>query len=384
VEKLKKINILFSSILACSLVGCANTAKNNSQVIIDPAYTFLSPNSGDRMILGTIIDFHITSLSSNKMTGYLTNNVFNIDDNIVLFKIGDVITADYNVGSGVCGLTNVKIKNINGGLAPITDYYLMLNGHTYNCGTTKQQIINGNDYSINLTSTANIPKISGGVGVPDIYSSFINNQLDTEKQYKIIANRQLSWVPIAVADNGIQTIIKSKETSNEHLPVMLFNKVTKPINVSVRHDGGFNYMIVDGVYSHYVISSASGESFGEVHILRTNPPDSQNTIVSNLFIDKGKFYQSINNIPYKPDSNVGIMANSDLNQVKSNSSQPSGDVKLYKQSNDPAPNITNSNGTPTITVRQANTDNNVPDITDNSGGNPMSVSIMGNLNFNSK
>lgn len=360
---------IITLITSSSLIACSTQSINNqSQVIIDPAYNYLSDKSLNKMSIGTLIYFKIDNLSNNKLTGYLLNNIFNIDDNIILFKMGDTIIADYNIEKGNCGLTNVIIKNNSGSIAPITDFYLMKDDITYNCSIKNQKIKQGEIYNLNVTSVSNIPNIGGGVAISNIIEQFIQNQLDTEKQYKIISSSNLNWIPIAVADNGIQTLIKLPSGGGAHLPYAYINRKLIPINSSFTHKSGFDYIVIDGIYSNIVLNNLINESFGEVHIVRSNLPDTQNTIVNNLFINKFKLMQTINqqsqNTMYQPE--VSIPTNQNSNQQ----SKSESGVILYKQ---------NSDNTP-ITLKQSEQQPPTPD----ENYSPMGVNIMGKLNFNNQ
>jgi hypothetical protein len=375
---LKKINNTLLAMISILSIGCATQKETNqSQIIIDPAYNFVSDKSSNKLTIGTLVYFKVDSLSNNKLNGYLLNNIFNVDDNIILFKMGDSITADYNINKGNCGLTNVIIKNSNGFSAPITDFYLMKDDLTYTC-SIKNQIIKANEiYNLNITSVSNIPHIGGGVGVPDIYEQLINNQLDTAKQYKIISSSKLQWLPLSIADNGIQTIIKLPSGGGgAHLPSAFINNKLIPINSSFSHKDGFDYTIIDGIYSNIVLNNLVSEPFSEVHILRANLPDSQNTIVNNLFAEKLKMLQNINlttqNTLYQ-QSNVGVMSSpSQVNQVTQPDKQNTSETILYKQPTEKT-NIIQNNNTPPLNTQQSNEDSNY---------SPMGVNIMGKLNFN--
>lgn len=367
-------NISLSIIYISTIIGCASNTSN-SQVIIDPAYNFLSANSNKKLPIGTIFYFKINSISNNKMKGYITNNIFNVDDNIILFKMGDTILADINPSiENNCGISNTIIQNSNGYSLPITDFYLTFKGDTYNCFNKKNNITPNQLYGISLTSTSNIPNISGGVSVPDILEQFKSNKLDTTNQYKIVANKTLNWLPISVADNGIQTIIKFPDGTGSHIPSILIDKTLYLANSSFKNSGGYDYIIVDGVYAHLVLSNLKTESFGEVHIIRQNIPDNKNTIVNDLFIAQSKLLQpSAPNQIFQPISNnVGILQTGTVGTTISQVPIPSDNVTITnttESTKKTSPNITQQNSVAT------SDDNNFND-------NGMGVSIMGKLNFN--
>lgn len=398
----KKIIILS---LVSALIGCANYNDGPTQkstVIIDPSFDVMNNSPLNTMVVGTIIDFKVADITGGSMIGYITNNVFNVDDNVILFKKGDTVKAKYTQQKTYCGLSGVSLINAFGDTVPITDFYLMNNGKTFDCNNKKSMTV-GQTYSINITSTSNIPNIEHSIAVPDIINQYNSKKLDTSKQYKIISNSVNNWTPLDVVDNGIQSLIVFQSgVAGNHLPQIIVNKIALPINNSVKRADGKDYMIVDGVYSSYVINNNPSESYGKVFIMRANTPDTQNVIVDKLFAEKMNLLNMASksqNIDYVPNSlansndNVGLM---NVNNNQSVSNQANGN-----SSNNSTQTFANNNSDPVIQVRNSgqtgaksgtipalsggsssnsSSNNTIPDYS--SDTNPLgSMNIMNQLNF---
>lgn len=409
---MKKSHIPF--LLSFIMCSCAsNNNGNNPNLIIDPSYDFVAPNSSNKLVSGTFIEFKITGNVNGIISGYITNNIFNMDNNVILFQMGDKIEGKYIFDSKKCSLSSLILINSTGFKLPLVDYYLMKNGVTFNCNP--KDGINGfpvNNYGLKLVSVDNLPIITGGVTVPDISENYEN--LDTAKQYKIIANKQnLTYIPTIVADNGIQTAIKF-ENKVIHTPFYLNgDKKMLPINYSVNGSIGSNLMILDGVYSEIVFFNNQNESYGEVHILRSKTPDTNNTIIKNLYSQKYNFYKQSTGMQdtYTPNiyqtnqtqqpnqvslynKNITndeaailaaskVSASDSVNQPNSNANmiqvkQPDSNTQIYKYSNNGSvPPISGSSNNSMATAPDTTNQPSSPDLP-----NPMGISIMKQLNFN--
>lgn len=399
------------SLIMCS---CAtNNGNNNQNVIIDPSYDFVAPNSSNKLANGTFVEFRITSNVNGIISGYITNNIFNLENNVVLFQMGDKIEGKYIFDSKKCSLSSLVLVNSSGFKLPLVDYYLMKNGVNFNCNPKEGN--NGfqeGNYGLKLMSVDNLPVITGGVAVPNISDNY--ETLDTSKQYKIIANKQsLTYIPNYVADNGIQTAIKF-EDKNLHSPFYLnSDKQLLPINYVINSKFSYNIMVLDGVYSDVVFFNNLNESYGEVHILRAKTPDTNNTIIKNLYTQKSNFYKqsTVMQDTYTPNIyqtnspqqqnqvstyNKSVGSNDDAaiqaanktisqqdtsnqpNMIKVRNADQSSGTQLYKVSNDST--------VPPMSGNQSASQSSAPDTSSQQSSpdqpNPMGISIMKQLNFN--
>ena len=382
-------------LIATILGGCANFGtQKDGTVIIDPSYDFIAPNSSNRISSGTYIDFKVTKNENGNISGYLLNNIFNADNNVILFQMGDKIEAKYTFNKSTCSLINFTITNSSNYKLPITDYYLLKNGVIFNCDNKLE--LNGfpanNEYGIKVISVNNVSAVTGGVTVPDITSNY--ETLDTSKQYKIIAANKntLSFTPEFVADNGIQTILKIKSTSIHQPYYVNENKKLIPANFVTYNKVGYMLMVIDGVYSNITMLNNSNESYGEVHLLRAKTPDSNNTLVKNLYLQKSNFYKQSSSI--QSDYNQTIYKtnndeNQNVNVQKYNLNQNNDDIAISQASKISKASTTSSQAQSKQLIGSGQTktipyQENTPPIntTDQNDNNPMGVSIMKQLNFN--
>lgn len=404
------INKIIILTLVSALLGCASSADNHNQrstVIIDPSFDVMNNSPLNTLSVGTVVDFKVADITNGSMIGYITNNIFNVDDNVILFKKGDAVKAKYTQQKTYCGLSGVTMVNAFGDSVPITDFYMMSNGKTFDCNNKKNMVVGGN-YSLNITSTSNIPNIEHSISVPDIILQYNSKKLDTSKQYKIVSNSINDWTPLDVVDNGIQSLIVFRSgLGGNHLPQIVINKISLPINSSIKRADGNDYMIVDGVYSSYVINNNPNESYGKVFILRSNTPDTQNVIVDKLYAEKLSLLNMASrsqNIDFIPNSqntgeaNVGLMNVSNGQPVNnSNNVNNSSSPQVFATgSNDPIIQVRNSGQTQSksgtipalsgsggsATLNNNNNNNNNPVYNSSSDNNPIgNMNIMNQLNF---
>lgn len=389
---MKTKHLSYSLILTSLIVGCAsnNSGNSNLQMVVDPSYNFIVENN-NKVAPNSFINIKIISVKSGLITATIVNNVFNINSDVILFKVGDKITINYtNLGVN-CSYNNAKVTNYKGDDTVLNAFALLNGDDMFSCTPKSSNLglnVNGEIYTLKVINSNTLP-ILNGVSVPDISKTPKDNIYSL---YKVVTpNSKFEWIPTSVFDNGIQTYIKFGSFSkSSYSKFMVYNNYggnkAIHINFKVEDDG----IIVDGVYNNITLIYLSDDlNRGEISILRQNVPNSDNSLVNSLYTLKDNFYKqdfinqqgSVANSVYQPSSNTNSSIslynkqnkpqyNDDLaiataNNLSSQSNNPVLSATDVKQMNSSSKNmLSSSQNTQLIKVRGS--DNSVPPL---SGGN---------------
>lgn len=287
-----KIGVLITPILL--LQGCATNSANELQTVVDPSYNFIVDNN-NKISQDSYINFKISSVKNGVINGYLIENLFNINSNVILFKSGDKLSINYTNLGATCSYNNAILFNYKNEDTQLNGFMLTNNDMPFNCNTKSATIgLRESDiYTIKVLTSNSLP-ILNGCSVPDLFSSKVDS---TYSLYKVVTSRNnLSWIPVKIFDNGIQTYIKLKSVPNgKNSKFIVYNNLggykAYPINYSYKDDG----IVVDGVYNNisliYLSENESNIDKGEISILRNNVPNSNNLLVNKLYQMKDGFYK---------------------------------------------------------------------------------------------
>lgn len=391
---MKARNWSYSLILTSLIAGCAtnNSGNSNLQMVVDPSYNFIVENN-NKVAPNSFINIKINSVKAGLITATIVNNVFNINSDVILFKVGDKLTINYtNLGVN-CSYNNAKVTNYKGDETVLNAFMLLNGDDVFSCTPKSSNLglsTNGEIYTLKIINSNTLPIING-VSVPDVSKTPKDNIYNL---YKIVTpNSKFEWIPTSVFDNGIQTYIKLGSISQSaYSNFMVYNNYggnkAIHINFKVADDG----IIVDGVYNNITLIYLSNDANrGEISILRQNVPNSDNSLVDSLYTLKDNFYKqdfinqqgSVANSVYQPSQNNTSVTssynkqnksqyNEDLaiataNSMSTQSNSPvlsASDVKQMNASNKNM--VSSSQNTPFIKARGA--DNTVPPLS-GSGNN---------------
>lgn len=425
-----KLKVGLVSLPILFLVGCA-TNNSNLQTVIDPSYNFIFENN-NKIAQDSFINFKVSSVKNGLISGYILNNIFNVNSDVILFKMGDKITINYSNLGSACSYNNADLYNYKNEDTSLNGFVLMNGDNVFNCNTKNGMIglqPESEIYTIKVLTSNSIPALNG-VAVPDISKQPKDSIYNI---YKIIApSEKISWIPTNIYDNGIQTYIELNIKNSDSGKLLVYNNLGGSKALHINYSNYKNGILIDGVYNNISLIYLSNEqNKGEISILRGNIPNTTNSLVNKLYQMKDGFYKQDNvnqqgsvvsmyqngassqpNIvasynqqnqaKYNEDL-VITKANSISNQTTandntnqnssfSNQSQAQNNNPVVLSSNGSVPPISGSNSKSVTQIYSADTaptqgttqQNNQDDNSNstNNGNYGMGMSIMKQLNFN--
>lgn len=424
-----KLKVGLVSLPILFLVGCA-TNNSNLQTVIDPSYNFIFENN-NKIAQDSFINFKVSSVKNGLISGYILNNIFNVNSDVILFKMGDKITINYSNLGSACSYNNADLYNYKNEDTSLNGFVLMNGDNVFNCNTKNGMIglkPESEIYTIKVLTSNSIPALNG-VSVPDISKQPKDSIYSI---YKIIApSEKISWIPTNIYDNGIQTYIELNIKNSDSGKLLVYNNLGGSKALHINYSNYKNGILIDGVYNNIsLIYLSNDQNKGEISILRGNIPNTTNSLVNKLYQMKDGFYKQDNvnqqgsvvsmyqngatpqpNVvsnynqqnqgKYNEDLVIAkansisnqITANDNTNQNASfsNQSQAQNNNPVVLSSNGSVPPISGGNGklvtqiysadtAPTQGTQQNNQDDNSN--SPNNGNYGMGMSIMKQLNFN--
>lgn len=366
-------NILLLSIIGGSfLSGCAawgGGGNNNLQTVVDPSYNFIFENT-NKLAQNSFVNFKVTKVSNGVIDGVLTNNIYNLNSDVLLFKIGDKISIKYtNLGAG-CSFNNARLYNYKDEDTELNGFLFLDGSDVFSCNSKSGTIgltVNDDIYTIQVLTSNAIPVLNG-VAVPNILDT---PSADLYSMYKVITpNQNISWLPKKIVDNGIQTYIefpRGSVSESDRKNIMVYNNLGGYKVIHINYNFYKNGILVDGVYNNLsVINSTDGQNKGEISILRNNIPNDSNSLVEKLYSLKENFYKQdkVNQqgsvvSAYQSGNNTQSPQATAVNQYnKSNQPNYSEDMVIAKANQ--MRNQTPSN--PSVITSQNKTSGGVPPI----------------------
>lgn len=349
-----KVGLLSLPILF--LYGCA-TNNSNLQTVVDPSYNFIFENN-NKLAQDSFINFKVSSVKNGVINGYVVNNIFNVNSDVILFKVGDKITVNYSNLGAACSYNNADLYNYKNE-DTILNGFLILNGdNIFNCNTKSATIglnLDSDIYTLKVLTSNSIPVLNG-VTVPDIFKQ---SKDSIYSLYKVVTpSDKINWLPKNVIDNGIQTYIELNNIndikSNKQTNFLVYNNLGGHKALHINYSFIKNGIIIDGVYNNISLINSSNDNKGEVSILRNNIPNTGNALVNKLYQLKDGFYKQDN-----------INQQGTVVSVYQQNQQQTSNVSEYNQQNQQKYNddlvIAKANQ-----VQQQNTSNSIPSSTQNS------------------
>lgn len=351
-----KLGLLSLQILF--LYGCA-TNNSNLQTVVDPSYNFIFENN-NKLAQDSFINFKISSVKNGLITGYVVNNIFNVNSDVILFKSGDKITVNYTNLGAACSYNNADLYNYKNEDTSLNGFLLLNGDNVFNCNTKSATIglnLDSEIYTLKVLTSNSIPVLNG-VTVPDIFKQ---SKDSIYSLYKVVSpSDKINWLPKNVMDNGIQTYIELNNIdnikSNKQTNFLVYNNLGGHKALHINYSFVKNGIIIDGVYNNIsLINSSNDDNKGEVSILRSNIPNTTNSLVNKLYQLKDGFYKQDN------INQQGAV----VSVYQQNQSQQSN-ISAYNQQNQQKYNDDLVIAKANQIQQQQNTNNSTPSSTQNS------------------
>lgn len=279
------------------LVGCAIN-NSNLQTVVDPSYNFIFENN-NKIAQDSFINFKVSSVKNGLITGYIINNIFNVNSDVVLFKSGDKITVNYSKLDSACSYNNADLYNYKNEDTSLNGFVFMNGENIFNCDTKSGFIglkPESEIYTLKVLTSNSLPVLNG-VAAPDLFKQ---SKDSIYSLYKVVTpSDKITWLPTNVMDNGIQTYIElnsiSAIKSNKDSKLLVYNNLGGHKALHTNYSFVKNGIMIDGVYNNISLIYLSGDANqGEVSILRGNIPNTTNSLVNKLYQMKDGFYKQDN------------------------------------------------------------------------------------------